>query len=460
MRYNLFSKIFLLSIPMVSVVSCDKKLELQPKQTIDAKVALETADDLEAAIVGAYSIMGGGALYGTNFFLLADLQASEGYLSWAGTFVGQRQVSLKTMTATNGEATRTWIAAYQAINMANLVLANLDIVTDPDRKAQLEGEALFIRGILHFELVRFYALPWDPLTPNNQLGVVIKTTPALTETEGFEKIPRSTVAQVYTQVISDLNAASQKLPDDNGTRADKYTALAFLSRVYLQQSDFPKARDAANEVIESGLYEMGPSVKAVFSNKNTTESIWEIQQNEQNNAGSSNDGMATFYASLVGIGRADVRVNAAWRTNMYASTDRRSIEWYYAGVGARPGLFTSKWSSYSQNLPVIRIAEMYLTRAETNFRLGTVVGATPAQDLAQIRNLSRTNTPEIVAPTLADILKERWIELAFEGVRIHDIKRTKGSTGNFAWNSPKLVFPIPRREVDATQGIIVQNPTY
>ena len=459
MRYNLFSKIFLLSILMVSVVSCDKKLELQPKQTIDAKVALETADDLEAAIVGAYSIMGGGALYGTNFFLLADLQASEGYLSWAGTFVGQRQVSLKTMTATNGEATRTWIAAYQAINMANLVLANLGIVSDPDRKAQLEGEALFIRGILHFELVRFYALPWDPATPNSQLGVVIKTTPALTETEGFQKIPRSTVAEVYTQVIGDLTAASQKLPDDNGTRADKYTALAFLSRVYLQQSDYAKARDAAHQVIESGLYEMGPSVKAAFSNKNTTESIWEIQQNEQNNAGSSNDGMATFYASLVGIGRADVRVNTNFR-NLYATTDRRYIEWYYAGVGARTGTFTSKWSSYSQNLPVIRIAEMYLTRAETNFRLGTAVGATPAEDLAQIRNPSRTNTPVIAAPTLADILLERRLELAFEGVRIHDIKRTKGTTGTFAWNSPKLVFPIPQREVDATQGIIVQNPTY
>jgi hypothetical protein len=456
MKLKYISKIFLYTLLAVSILSCDKKLEIEPKQTIDSKTALSTPDDLEAAVVGCYSIMGGGALYGTNFFLLADLQAAEGYASWAGTFQGQRQVAQKTMNRNNAEASRTWIAAYRAINMANIVL---DIVTDTDKKDQLEGEALFVRGIMHFELVRFYALPWGAVAGNTQPGVVIKTTPTLTEELGFEKIPRNTVSQVYSQVINDLTAAAQKLPEDNGTRADRFAALAFLSRVYLQQSDYVNARNAADEVIESGLYEMGPSVKAVFSNKNTTESIWEIQQNEQNNAGSSNDGMATFYSSLVGIGRADVRVNTGFR-GLYDPIDRRSIEWYYDGVGARSGIFTSKWSSFSQNLPVIRIAEMYLTRAETNLRLGTNIGADPEEDLAQIRNPSRTNTNVIPVPDLNDILFERRLELAFEGVRIHDIKRLQGATGNYPWNDDKLVFPIPQREVDATQGILVQNPGY
>lgn len=459
MKLKHISKIFLCTLLAVSILSCDKKLDVEPKQTIDSKTALSTPEDLEAAVVGCYSIMGGGALYGTNFFLLADLQAAEGYASWAGTFQGQRQVAQKTMNRNNAEASRTWIAAYRAINMANIVLANLDIVTDADKKNQLEGEALFVRGILHFELVRFYALPWGTVAGNAQPGVAIKITPTLTEELGFEKIPRSTVAQVYSQVINDLTAAAQKLPEDNGTRADRFTALAFLSRVYLQQGDYIHARDAADEVIESGLYEMGPSVKAVFSNKNTTESIWEIQQNEQNNAGTSNDGMATFYSSLVGIGRADVRVNGGFR-DLYPSTDRRGIEWYYEGVGARSGTFTSKWSSFSQNLPVIRIAEMYLTRAETNLRLGTNIGAEPEEDLAQIRNPSRTNTDVISVPGLNDILFERRLELAFEGIRIHDIKRLQGVTGNYPWNDNKLVFPIPQREVDATQGILVQNPGY
>jgi hypothetical protein len=259
-----------------------------------------------------------------------------------------------------------------------------------------------------------------------------------------------------------MTAAVGKLPADNGTRLDKYTAQAFLSRVYLQKQDYANALASANAVIASGKYKMNASVRAVFDNKNTAESVWEIQQNDQNNAGTTNDGMATFYASLPGIGRADLRVNAAWVAS-YPANDLRRQEWYYVSVApaARPGnWYTSKWKSFSQNLPVIRIAEMYLTRAECNLRLGSVVGDTPANDLAQIRNPVRTNLPSFVAPTLADVLNERFLELAFEGVRIHDFKRLKMSTGTFAWDSPLLVFPIPAREVDASTGIIAQNPGY
>ncbi|HWJ89831.1 MAG TPA: RagB/SusD family nutrient uptake outer membrane protein [Flavisolibacter sp.] len=445
---------------MIAFASCNKKLDIEPKQSVDATVALTTPDDVESAIVGAYSILGGGALYGTNLFLMADLQASENYDSWRGTFQGQRQIANKTMTRDNSEASRTWVAAYRAINMANIVIDALPVVKDAAQKTSLEGEALFIRGIMHFELVRYYALPWGATAANDQPGIVIKTKATKDEAAAFEKIPRNTVAQVYQQVISDLTAAAAKLPDDNGTRADRFTALAFLARVYLQKSDYANALAAANEVIKSNKYKMNASVRAVFDNKNTAESIWEIQQNDQNNAGTSNDGMATFYASLPGIGRADVRVNSGWVSG-YNANDLRSSEWYYVGTGARPGnWYTSKWKSFSQNLPVIRIAEMYLIRAECNLRLGSAVGDTPENDLAQIRNPVRTNLPVIVNPTLNDVLNERFLELAFEGTRIHDFKRLHMSTGAFAWDSPKLVFPIPQRDIDASEGILAQNPGY
>lgn len=445
---------------MIAFASCNKKLDIEPKQSVDATVALTTPDDVESAIVGAYSILGGGALYGTNLFLMADLQASENYDSWRGTFQGQRQIANKTMTRDNSEASRTWVAAYRAINMANIVIDALPVVKDAAQKTSLEGEALFIRGIMHFELVRYYALPWGATAANDQPGIVIKTKATKDEAAAFEKIPRNTVAQVYQQVISDLTAAAAKLPDDNGTRADRFTALAFLARVYLQKSDYANALAAANEVIKSNKYKMNASVRAVFDNKNTAESIWEIQQNDQNNAGTSNDGMATFYASLPGIGRADVRVNSGWVSG-YNANDLRRSEWYYVGTGARPGnWYTSKWKSFSQNLPVIRIAEMYLIRAECNLRLGSAVGDTPENDLAQIRNPVRTNLPVIVNPTLNDVLNERFLELAFEGTRIHDFKRLHMSTGAFAWDSPKLVFPIPQRDIDASEGILAQNPGY
>lgn len=466
MKLKIFSRLFISAALLTGfMTACNKKLDIQPRQSVDATVAIQTTQDVESAVVGAYSVMGGGALYGTNLLMVPETQASffpagEQYCAWRGTFTGHQQIARKTMNRDNGEAARMWTAGYLAINTANIVLANLGVVTDTDLKDQFEGEALFVRGIMHFELVRYFGLPWGATANNDQLGIVIKTTPATNETEAAEKLGRSTVAQVYAQVIADLTAAANKLPEDNGTRADKYTALAFLARVYLQQGDYAKALDAANAVIESGKYAMNAAVRAVFDNKNTDESIWEIQQNDQNNAGTSNDGMATFFSSLVGIGRADVRIAPAFVAS-YPSGDLRASQWYYIGVGARPGnTYCGKWRAFAQNLPVVRIAEMYLIRAEGNLRLGTTVGDTPENDLAQVRNPVRTNLASIANPTLANVLQERIYELAFEGFRIHEIKRLQQAWSSWTWNSPKLVFPIPQREVDATQGLLVQNAGY
>lgn len=455
-KYILFASI----ASMTLLSSCSKKLELEPRQSIDAATAIRTAQDLESAVIGGYSVLGGGALYGNNMNMLPELLSSNGYCTWLGTFSGPRQVSNKTMTSENTEASRTWIAAYRGINVANTVLANLGVVTDVAKKNQFEGEALLMRGLLHFELVRFYALPWDPLTANSQLGVPIKTSPTTNEQEASVKPTRNTVAQVYTQVINDFTAAINKLPEENGTRLTRYAAHAFLARVYLQQSNFAKARDEANIVINSGFYELNAGLLAPFTNKNTKESVFEIQQNDQNNAGQANDGLATFYASLVGIGRGDIRVSTTFY-NLYSPIDKRAAELYYispAGSARPNGLFCGKWLTFSTNIPVVRLAEMYLIRAECNARLGTNIGDTPANDLDQTR--FRAGLAFLAAPTVNDILLERRLELAFEGFRIHDIKRLKGATGTFAWDAPRLVFPIPQREIDATNASLVQNPGY
>lgn len=457
---KLYKILTLLSTVILLQVACSKKLDIEPQQNVDAADAIKTPENVDAAAIGMYSLLGHGALYGTNLFLLPELQASDDYLSWRGSFQSFRQVANKAMSRDNAEALRTWEYGYQAINMANTILESLNIVTDADQRATLEGEALFVRGIMHFELVRFYGLPWGATANNTHPGVVIKTRSTRDEAGAFEQLPRNTVAEVYQQAINDLTAAAQKLPERNGTRANRFAAYAFLSRVYLQQHNYEAALAAANEVIEEGGFTMNASIAAVFDNKNTGESIFEIQQNEQNNAGIANDGMATFYASLVGIGRADVRMVSAF-LDTYDEDDLRLSQWYYEGVGARPGnMYCSKWKAFGQNLPVVRLAEMYLTRAECNERLGTTVGDTPENDLAKIVNPLRVNLPEIANPSVDDILNERLHELAFEGLRIHDVKRLQQATGDYEWNDDDLVFPIPQREVDATNGIITQNPGY
>jgi hypothetical protein len=100
---------------------------------------------------------------------------------------------------------------------------------------------------------------------------------------------------------------------------------------------------------------------------------------------------------------------------------------------------------------------MFLTRAESNFRLSTTVGANPVDDINLIR--VRAGLPTLTAVTLPIITKERSLELAFEGHGLIDAKRLKTSVGTLAWNSPKLIFPIPQREMDANKNL-VQNEGY
>jgi tetratricopeptide (TPR) repeat protein len=446
--------------------ACDRKLDVLPKNFVDAEEALRTPQDVESAVIGGYGRLGDPALYGADYQLTADLLAAENYIAWQGTFQGYREMANKRMNSINTQATRTWTRSYWAINTVNSALEALNLVTDTDLREQLEGEARFIRGVVYFELVRLYAAPWQAGGANTQPGVPIVLGAANTEQEASVQTARATVAQVYTQIIDDLTRAESLLPEDNNTRADKYAAAGFLSRVYLQQSDFARARDAADRVIASDRYRLNPEVFTAFRSRNSAESIFEIQQNNQNNAGTANDGLTTFYASLPGIGRADVRVRPEF-AELYDSTDARFTQLIYEGEGARAGLRSGKWTDFYANIPIIRLAELLLTRAECNLRLGTAVGATPLEDVNAVRQ--RAGVAPYASLTLDQILFERQLELAFEGVRIHDIKRTGGTLERYDSDGvleeviqatdPRLVLPIPQREIDAND-LLTQNIGY
>ncbi|MCZ4245498.1 RagB/SusD family nutrient uptake outer membrane protein [Pedobacter punctiformis] len=442
---------------VLSVSSCKKQLEIDPKQNIDANAALNTTADVQNALIGAYTFLATGDLYGTNLVFIPDIYASDDYLNWRGSFSTYRNISSKAIISNNADVTRTWITAYSAINTANIVLSALNVVSDADTKNVIEGKALFIRGIMHFELVRLYALPYDAAGANTNLGVPIITKAVKGIGDVNNTVARNTVAEVYTAVENDLKSAITKLASVN----DQYAAKAFLARVYLQEGKYSLARDMANDIITNSPYQLiTNSLEAPFRTKKSSEGIFEIAQNEQSNAGTSNDGLATFYASYQNdtggdVGRADALVNPTFY-NSFEAGDKRQTEMIYNGTGARTGLFTKKWYSFYDNIPVCRITEQYLIRAECNFRLSTAIGATPASDINTLRTRAGLGN---VVPTLAIILNEREKELDYEGFRLHDYKRTKRSIGAFAYNDPKLVFPIPDREMTANKAL-VQNPGY
>jgi len=450
---NILAGVFLL----LSISSCKKQLEIDPKQNIDANVALNTTADVQNALIGAYTFMATGDLYGNNLVFIPDLYASDNYLTWRGTFTTYRNIASKAIVADNADVRRTWITAYSAINTANIVLSALTVVSDANTKSVIEGKALFIRGIMHFELVRLFGLPYDASGSNTNLGVPIMTKAVKTIDNVTNSVARNTVAEVYAAVENDLKSAITKLASVD----DQYAAKAFLARVYLQEGKYALARDVANDIITNSPYRLiTNSLEAPFRTKNSSEGIFEIKQNEQSNAGTSNDGLATFYASYQNatggnVGRADALVNTTFY-NSFETGDKRQTEMIYEGTGARTGFFTKKWYSFYDNIPVCRITEQYLIRAECNFRLGTNVGATPADDINTLRTRAGLGN---VVPTLDIILNEREKELDYEGFRLHDYKRTKRTIGTFAYDDPKLVFPIPDREINVNKAL-KQNPGY
>lgn len=434
--------------------ACDDKLEIDPQQSIGSDVALTTPQGVQTALIGAYERLQGGQLFGTNLNLISELYGASGNsVQWSGTFLGYRQIFSKNITSDNSEATRTWVRAYQTINIVNNVIASIDVIEDPEDKDRILGEALFIRGLLYFELARFYGLPWNAGDPNTNLGVPLILDPTTSITEE-NNVSRASVAEVYAQAIDDLTTAKSLLPETNGTRASTFTASAYLARLYLQQQEYELAAQEADRVISSEQFVLAPNYEEVFNNTaNISEYIFAIQQNAQSNAGSSNDGLATFYANINGIGRGDVDLSPSF-LSIYNADDER-LEVYYEDEDGvlRNGKFQDPFS----NIPVIRLAEMYLIRAEANLRINGTIGASPLDDINTIR--TRAGLDPLTAVTLEEVLLERRRELALEGFLLHDIKRLEGSVGNLPWNSPNLILPIPQREIDANPNL-EQNEAY
>jgi hypothetical protein len=445
------------------IASCGKELDLNPATSVEADQAKKSVDLL---MTGAYALIGSGpgttgpnimegGLYSTDLLLNADLLASEDYVNWRGTFDQYKEVSNKLMATTNSTTTRMWIKGYAAINQANIILNDLTNLSEADQ-AYYKAQAQFIRGIVHFELLRFW------MEPSTGLGIPIVTE--ATESFGDIKYPaRNTIDECYTAIINDLTAAKGVLGDDNGVYANEYTVSAFLARVYLHKGDYANALAEANNVIESGKYSLVSSVEMAFNTSSSPESVFEIQQNTQNNSGTSNDGLTTFYSCDTNTpgstGRGDIQIDQKFM-DLYEVNDKRLSLLIYTGDCNKGSTTSGKWHDPYVNIPIIRLSEIYLIRAEANQRLGSTVGADPVDDVNAIRAKAGASTYGSV--TLDDILLERELELAFEGQRIHDFKRTaKVITYNgnpLNYTDPQFILPIPQSELNTNKNI--QQNTY
>jgi hypothetical protein len=435
------------------LTGCDSFLDVEPKQSISEDQALTSPQNVRAALNGAYNDLGDVDLYGGQYMMSPDLLADDGDVQWDGTFADPAEIINKAMFPNNGFVETQWTDAYETINVVNNVLGATDQLESQAERNRVQGEALWIRSALYFEMVRLFAQPYNAGDPSQNPGVPLVLEPTR-EINEASNVSRDDVQAVYNRVIDDLTTARDRLPPGNGTEPGTYAASALLSRVYLMQGDYAAAASAANRVLESGEFELAPTFAGAFNNsQDIPEYIFAIQVTPQDGGNDLN----LFYAAEADAGRGDINI-LEQHLNRYAADDARG-DFFYEDPGTGDTR-TQKWQddeADGANIPIIRLAEMYLTRAEANLREGTSVGADPVDDVNAVRE--RAGLDPVSSVTVADVLEQRRLEFAFEGNLLHDLKRTGRSIGSIPFDADRLVYPIPQRELDSNPNL-EPNPGY
>jgi len=440
-------KIFLIGNILFLAASCNV-LDVQPLSSIPAEEAFKDKAGVERGIVGAYSSFQSFSYYGRTYGIFSDLAADNLSHPPNATSTDYSEVDNNSILPENGAVGGIWSALYEGINIANNVIAQVPDVpgmSGEERNTAL-AELYFIRALNHFNLMNYFG------------AIPLKTRPTIGVNN--VNVPRDNVSAVYSQIIADLEFAADFLPASSSRkiRASKQAANALLARVYLYQKDYQNAIASATEVIDNGGYTLLNNYGDLFATDESAESIFEIDFTALNR-----NRIAEYNFPLVLNGRREV-APAAEFLQRYTVGDTR-----YAATIALAGTqpYVIKYddlSTGSDNVIVLRLADMYLIRAEAAARSGGDV-QTIKDDLNLIR--TRAHVPAVTATAYSDLLTaieaERRLEFAFEGHRWFDLVRTGRAVEvlNTVTNDNQTLFPIPQSEIlTNTNPGMTQNPGY
>ncbi|UKJ07487.1 RagB/SusD family nutrient uptake outer membrane protein [Solitalea lacus] len=484
-----------------SLSACEKTFD--PSTAIDENSALTTAADIETATIGTYAVLR-NPLYVRSLHFLMELPGDE-LAQGQNSSDDLSRCYRYTHLTTGRHAADFWGQAYKVAAAANKVIAAIPDNATADLK-QLKGENLYLRAMVHFNLVRVFGRPYTQGETN--LGVPILKD-GLTEEETLT-LARSTVKEVYDFVIADLEKAANFMNGGEAGKANpfasKEVAQALLSRVYLYKGDNQNAIKYADLVINSGRYELlqGSEYQNYFKGapEGNKETIFCIRHMKTQDQGWS--GLGSMYYSGDANGNAQNQAFSGWG-EIYASKkyvnklaenpgDRRNsfiVPYTVNGVlqtnkKVTPNVPMNYMIKYNlqENLvnlssPVyLRLAEIYLNRAEANAKLGNAQAALDDVNIIRTRAGIPGHTLASVATsgkTILDVvLDERWLELAFEGHRHYDLFRNNlpmirnypgthslDAGGNINQtvepSANRVVFFIPQTEIDKNKKLI-QNP--
>jgi len=453
---------------MAACAGCTKLVQVpQPQNTITTEETFSTDASATAAIVGIYNDMltgnagsGYNLSYGNGLTTIDCGMSADELLPFGGVSPFQTMV-LNSSTSDINYA--FWPGPYYDIYLANATIEGLQNSSgvSPSGRAQLTGEAKFLRAFCYFYLVNWFG------------AVPLVTTTAYATTD---TLSRSAVATVYLQIISDLKDAQNLLADDYSVsggqriRVNKYGAAALLARAYLYTLDYPDAEAAATTVINaSGLYTLESNLNNVFLDT-SSEAILQL-------ATYNSYPYATEEANSILPSYPGGSPNYYLTSQLVASfepRDQRYPSWIDStNVSGTEYYFPNKYNVYAssgaitENYVLLRLAEQYLIRAEARAEQNNLSGAISDLDVIRQRaGLDSLSSSLNQAGVLAAVMQERKIELFCEwGHRWLDLKRTGqaiailSSDKGITVTPDDLLYPIPASEL-TNDGSLVQNPGY
>jgi starch-binding outer membrane protein, SusD/RagB family len=503
---NIILKFSLLILVVTGFSACRDALVIEPRQSIDATTALNSKDGINAAVVSVYSRFKNVRLYGRDLIALPEALADNGFASnKSGRLLPEAN---NVYRAHFGDA--LWSACFNGINQANLIIESVPAVnaagiTAADKTSWL-AQMYFLRALYMFDMARVYAyIPGAVVAAQDKGGIPI-ILKGINTSEGalVLKPARANVDDVYKQIIADLTVAEATLTTAGPNFANKTAAQALLARVYLYMKDYANAKKWADACITAAGSKLSNASAYVAqwraATHNETLFQFTLATNAENNG--VNESLQTSFSTLTAPGNTTVTggfgdlvpsisllndlgisltggnttanfttVNATVATR---SSDVRN-QLYEPGTTGRGKAYIecTKYIGKNgfinlDNLPIIRIAEVYLIRAEALSTVGSPV-YNEAAALADL-NVLATNRG-LTAFTLGgaalyeEVLKQRRLELAFEGHRFFDLKRlgrdiVKAPHYNtVAFTDVRILAPIPTREVDGNKNL-VQNSGY
>jgi len=449
-----FIKLIFLSFIALSLGSCKKFLEQPPEGKLKEDDALVDEASLQAVLNGAFNTQA-NEIYNGRIWFINDLMGDQVngvlYSEDNGEIYNRR-------TSFFGNfKNEAYTRLYQNVYRANKVLERLDLASA--NKNKIEGEAKFIRALMHFEAVRMWAQPWGFTNDNSHLGVPIRTG------ANIDVIDRSTVKQVYDFIIADLQSAENLLPDVPVLGyPSKWAAKALLAKVYFQQNNFTNAFNYADQVIKSNKFNLDADHSRRFSLSASNEIIYGFRfvpgVLELGNE------LKDRYRSDVGFSpNSDFKVTDQFYNQATAASDVRK-DWYTTVNGYHA---ITKYNANQFNVAVIHLTEIILIRAESAAEIGGANLAVGIADINSIlsrayggpsRNLANTASPALVIEAART---QRELEMIGEGSRIHEIKRISARTGvtpdrrNAPRFCPGMVLQFPQGEKAGNVNFIM-NP--